>query len=188
PPAWREAPGSGRYPRGSASPPTSLEAAGERTCAPVEARSFKLNGPAIVSGAGKIRASADALESGDPMAPRSTALHGTSPPARRRRRPSPALLVARSLAAVVTAMVAVQLLEACGFHARDDVFDSPQHLYDILNGSPYVEDATVSGERHRVIDEPKLKVDHGYTCAGALRAASKEFLGSRAFDSATLPD
>ncbi|HZR80059.1 MAG TPA: hypothetical protein VFD92_03095 [Candidatus Binatia bacterium] len=85
-------------------------------------------------------------------------------------------------------MVAVQLLEACGFHARDDVFDSPQHLYDILNGSPYVEDATVSGERHRVIDEPKLKVDHGYTCAGALRAASKEFLGSRAFDSATLPD
>jgi hypothetical protein len=101
----------------------------------------------------------------------------------RARRGASAIAPAAALALVV---VALQLLQACTFGAPD-ALQSPQELYSVLDAAPYADDSTVSGSRWRVIDSPKLKVDHGYTCASASRAASKEYIGTRVFDSATLP-
>jgi hypothetical protein len=91
--------------------------------------------------------------------------------------------------AAVTAVVAIalQFTLACSFTAQPNAFDTPEGLYEVLNTAPYVAEATISGARWRVIDDPRLKVDHGYTCAGAPRAASKLYIGSRLIDSATLP-
>lgn len=106
----------------------------------------------------------------------------------------PAPLFRRRLArrrrwpALVVALVAgaVQLLQACSFSAPDGL-GSPQDLYAILDRAPYADDATVSGERWRVIDDARLKVDHGFRCARSPRAATKAWIGVRLFDSATLP-
>jgi hypothetical protein len=89
---------------------------------------------------------------------------------------------------VATVLVAagLQLLQACTFGAPD-VLETPQSLYRVLSAAPYVDDATVTGGRWRVIDDSQLKVDHGYTCASAPNAASKEYVGSQLYDSATLP-
>lgn len=100
-------------------------------------------------------------------------------------RRSPALRL--SVAATAVVAVVLQLLQACSFTAHNDPFEGPDTLYGALNSAPYVEDATVSADRWRVIDAPKLKVDHGYVCASAKRAASREYLGSRAQSSVTLP-
>lgn len=91
---------------------------------------------------------------------------------------------------LATALVAtlLQLLQACTFGAPGGALETPQSLYAVLSASPFVDDATVSGERHRVIDGSHLKVDHGYTCAGAPNAASEEYIGSQLYDSAELPN
>lgn len=91
-----------------------------------------------------------------------------------------------SLAATAFVAVALQLVQACTFGAPN-ALETPQTLYGVLSEAPYVDDATVSGERWRVIDDPQLKVDHGYTCAGAPKAASKKYIGSKLYDSADLP-
>jgi hypothetical protein len=91
------------------------------------------------------------------------------------------------VATTTVAAIAVHLLGACSFSAPDHVFQTPKSLYSVLDSAPYADDATVSGSRWRVIDAPKLKVDHGYTCASAPRAAESDFIGMRVFDSATLP-
>ena len=91
-----------------------------------------------------------------------------------------------SVAATVIVAVAIQLLQACTFGAPGEL-QTPEKLYAILAAAPYADDATVTGERWRVIDSTKLQVDHGYTCASAKRAAAKEYLGMRVYGSATLP-
>src|SRR6185369_10334674 len=119
------------------------------------------------------------------MFPGSATLHGASStaPTPTRRRPSAWSLGATLAVAVLT----IYLLEACSFRAHDTIFDTPEELYRVLNTAPYADDATVSADRSRVIDAPKLKVDQGYTCARANRAAGEDFIGMRVFDSATLP-
>lgn len=91
-----------------------------------------------------------------------------------------------SIAATMLVAVGLQLLQACTFGAPD-ALQSPENLYAVLSAAPYADDATVTADRWRVIDAPKLKVDHGHTCASATHAASKEYIGTRVFDSATLP-
>jgi hypothetical protein len=91
-----------------------------------------------------------------------------------------------SLAATALVALGLQLLQACSFEAPR-ALETPQGLYQVLRGAPYVDDATVSGDRWRVIDDAHLKVDHGWTCAGAPRAASKKYVGSKLWDSADLP-
>jgi len=119
------------------------------------------------------------------MVPRSPASAVTRPTA-----PADARCGRRALRApaVVIALLAagLQLLQACSFSAPD-VLETPETLYGVLSRAPFVDDATVSGERWRVLDGTHFKADHGYTCAGAPRSASKEWIGSRLYDSATLP-
>jgi hypothetical protein len=101
-------------------------------------------------------------------------------PSRRSRLRFPILLVALVAAGL-------QLLQACSFSAPEGALQTPQDMYAVLDAAPYADDATVTGDRWRVIDDAKLKVDHGFRCAGAPRAAGKEYIGVRVFDQATLP-
>lgn len=108
----------------------------------------------------------------------------SGPPPRFRGRGSP-------VPAVVVALftAGLQLLQACAFSAPEGALRTPEEMYSVLEASPYADDATVSGERWRVIDAAKLKVDHGFRCARASHAAGEDSLGVRTLDSATLePD
>ena len=108
----------------------------------------------------------------------------TRPAARPAGGRKPALRL--SLAATALVALGLQLLQACSFGAPD-ALETPQSLYAVLSAAPFVDDATVSGDRWRVIDDTRLKVDHGWTCAGATHAASDKYIGSRLYDSADLP-
>jgi hypothetical protein len=109
-----------------------------------------------------------------------TARPATRPPGCRK----PALRL--SLAATGLVALGLQLLQACTFGAPN-ALETPQTLYAVLSASPYVDDQTVSGDRWRVIDDTRLKVDHGWMCAGAPQAASEKYIGSKLYDSAELP-
>jgi hypothetical protein len=78
------------------------------------------------------------------------------------------------------------LVQACSFQAPQ-ALKTPKGMYEILNRAPYASDSTISGERWRVIDAPRLKVDHGFTCARADHAASQDYIGVRLQDHAVLP-
>lgn len=118
------------------------------------------------------------------MVPTFATCDGASRPAPPAGRGGPGLRL--SVAATALVAVALQLLQACTFGAPD-ALQSPESLYAMLSAAPYADESAVGGGRWRVIDAPKLKVDHGRTCAGARRAASKEYIGTRVFDSMTLP-
>ncbi|MEW6271560.1 MAG: hypothetical protein AB1689_19940 [Thermodesulfobacteriota bacterium] len=83
--------------------------------------------------------------------------------------------------------VALPLVQACSFESPK-LFKTPKGLYQILNSAPYADDATISGERWRVIDAPELKVDHGFTCASAPHGATTTDIGVRLQDLAVLPN
>ncbi|MBM4244324.1 MAG: hypothetical protein FJ148_10980 [Deltaproteobacteria bacterium] len=99
--------------------------------------------------------------------------------AQRRARTSPS--PAAALAATV--VVAITLLQACSFTAGQ--FQSPQDVYDILDESQYVE--PYAGDRWTVVDDPKLRVEHGWACAAASSAASSEYIGLRVGGFTRLP-
>ena len=80
----------------------------------------------------------------------------------------------------------LQILQACAFSAPEGALRTPEEMYAVLDAAPYADDATVSGERWRVIDAAKVKVDHGFRCARASHAAGEDYIGVRTFDSATL--
>lgn len=93
------------------------------------------------------------------------------------------------LPAGVVAFVALALavIQACSFESPK-ALKTPKSLYAVLNAAPFADPVTISGERWRVIDSSQLKVDHGFTCARASHAASREYIGVRVADMAPLPN
>jgi len=93
--------------------------------------------------------------------------------------------ITRRTAATVVgcAVVAINLLQACGFTI--EAIQSPQDVYDILDESRYVE--PYAGERWTVVNDPKLRVEHGWSCAEAPSAASQEYIGLRVGGFTELP-
>ena len=77
----------------------------------------------------------------------------------------------------------VYLLPACGFTVQ--AVQTPQDVYDILDDSRYVE--PYAGNRWTVVDDPKLRVEHGWSCAQAPSAASQEYIGLRILEFTQLP-
>jgi len=84
-------------------------------------------------------------------------------------------------------VAAFSLVQACSFESPQ-MLKTPKGLYQILNTAPYADQSTISGERWRVIDAPELKVDHGFTCAGAPHGATSEDIGVRLQDLVVLPN
>src|SRR5581483_9588923 len=82
---------------------------------------------------------------------------------------------------------AIQLLEACSFSAPNEL-RTPEGIYTVLNAAPYANPETVHDDHWRVIDAPKLKVDHGMQCGTAMRAVSEDYIGARVGNSMILPD
>jgi hypothetical protein len=78
------------------------------------------------------------------------------------RRPRLALRLPAGLVGLVA--VALPLVQACSFEAPE-ALKTPKSLYAVLNQAPFADPETITGDRYRVIDSPRLKVDHGYTCA-----------------------
>lgn len=93
----------------------------------------------------------------------------------------------RSLVEVgLGAYVAVMLI-ACSFKSPGSL-DTPADLYEILNTAPYAE--PYAAERWTVVDDtepPGLRVEHGFSCVHAERAASKNYLGIRLQEHVHLP-
>ncbi len=90
--------------------------------------------------------------------------------------------VTATLVGILT--VAVGLMQACGFTIA--AVQTPQDVYDILDESQYVE--PYATDRWTVIDDPKLRVEHGWACAEAPRAASAEYIGLRVLGFTRLPN
>ena len=97
------------------------------------------------------------------------------------RRAMTSRAVAATLVGVVTA--AVGLLQACGFTIG--AIQSPQDVYDILDESQYVE--PYASDSWTVVNDPKLRVEHGWACAEASSAASSEYIGLRVGGFTRLP-
>ena len=89
----------------------------------------------------------------------------------------------RTATAVGCAVVALNLLQACGFTGPS--IQSPQDVYDTLDRSRYVD--PTDGDRWTVVDDAKLRVEHGWACAEAPSAASKEYIGLRVLGFTKLP-
>ncbi|HEY8518167.1 MAG TPA: hypothetical protein VIS07_21870 [Candidatus Binatia bacterium] len=103
--------------------------------------------------------------------------------------PSPRRLrAADRLPGAIVGLVAaaLPLVGACSFDSPK-LLKTPKGLYQILNSAPYADDATIFGERWRVIDAPELKVDHGFTCASAPHGATNTDIGVRLQETAPLP-
>jgi hypothetical protein len=77
-------------------------------------------------------------------------------------------------------VLAINLLQACSFHAHADIIQTPDDVYDALDSSVYV--TPVDASRVNVIDDDLLKAEHGYTCALADVAATEDHLGVRVID------
>ena len=105
---------------------------------------------------------------------------------RRRRSGRDAQRIARRAAATVVglAVVAINLLQACGFSAGRGI-ETPQDVYDILDESQYVE--PYASDRWTVVDDAQLRVEHGWACAAAEDAASQEYIGLRVGGFTKLP-
>lgn len=101
--------------------------------------------------------------------PTNDATASTSPTSRTSRR----ITHAAAAAVVGCAVSAISLLQACSFSAPQ--VQTPQDVYDILDESRYV--TPYAGDRWTVIDDAKLRVEHGWSCAEAPRAASQEYIG-----------
>lgn len=87
-------------------------------------------------------------------------------------------------ASVVCAAVAIiNLLQACSFKPGR-ALETPQDVYAILDKSPYV--TPTESDREVVIDDQKMHVEQGWTCAQAGQAASSEYVGLRVIDNLEL--
>jgi hypothetical protein len=73
---------------------------------------------------------------------------------------------------------------ACGFHTPG--LSTPEGIQSTLNTAPYT--SLTSSDRWTVYETAgKLRVQHGYGCAQAPRAASEEYVGCRIQDMAAVP-
>jgi len=93
--------------------------------------------------------------------------------------------ISRVLAVTVVglAVVTINLLQACGFTVG--TIESPQDVYDILDESRYVE--PYASDRWTVVDDTKLRVEHGWACAEAPSAASQQYIGLRILGFTKMP-
>ncbi|HZR83425.1 MAG TPA: hypothetical protein VFD92_20190 [Candidatus Binatia bacterium] len=77
------------------------------------------------------------------------------------------------------------MLIACSFGSPIGL-DTPGDLYEILNTAPYAQ--PYDSDRWTAFNDERLRVDHGYSCIAADRAASKRVLGVRVMEQAPIPE
>lgn len=98
-----------------------------------------------------------------------------------RRRETGRLL---ALGVVATAVVAINLLQACSFEGQAGVLQTPADVYDSLDSSVYV--TPEEQERWTVIDDALFKVLHGRSCGRLPYAATQDHLGLRVIENVRL--
>lgn len=77
------------------------------------------------------------------------------------------------------------MMVACAYNPPTGL-DTPASLYRTLNTAPY--GTPSAAERWTVIDDPgRLRVDHGYACVNAARGGTRDYVGIRIRETATLP-
>jgi hypothetical protein len=91
----------------------------------------------------------------------------------------------RSLMEIGIGATAAIMLVACSYNPPVSM-DTPEGLYQTLNTAPYAN--AYAAERWSVVNDPgRLRVDHGYDCAYASRAATRDYIGVRVRNRAAIP-
>src|SRR5215831_11971590 len=86
--------------------------------------------------------------------------------------------------AAIGAVIAI-LPAACSFHTNDNFLQTPEDVYRVLNSAPYT--TTSDSDRWTVSDDGKIRIQQGYACAMADRAATSDYIGIRVQEAADVP-